>query len=360
MEMQRKGGFSDWVPPPVRDYLAHTVDGRSIRALARQRKVHPSTILRQVRSCEARRDDPLIDAALRALVETDAAPDIQLNQKAGPMTSVNPASAFDLSRPVSKARIDREAVHILRRLCEPGAVMAVARDMDSAVIVREDREGKALKTAIVESDMAQAMALQNWISCADPAARVVRYFVTAAGRAELRRLTARDENRAQGFSDATAGQGDWIAANGCQVASRFIATETPLMGLSRRRDKAGKPFLSRELVQAGERLREDFVVADAGPDVLDDWRLALAVRPHKPMARGAVLARQRVGDALDDLGPGLQDAVLRCCCLLEGLEVTERAMGWSARSGKIVLRIALQRLLRHYDSQKGMQPPMIG
>ena len=36
-------------------------------------------------------------------------------------------------------------------------------------------------------------------------------------------------------------------------------------------------------------------------------------------------------------------------CYLEGLETTEQKLGWAARSGKIVLRIALQRLRRHYD-----------
>ena len=52
--------------------------------------------------------------------------------------------------------------------------------------------------------------------------------------------------------------------------------------------------------------------------------------------------------ALQDLGPGLSDVALRCCCYLEGLEMAEKKLGWSARSGKIVLRIALQRLKRHY------------
>ena len=61
-----------------------------------------------------------------------------------------------------------------------------------------------------------------------------------------------------------------------------------------------------------------------------------------------MMARDRVTKALDSLGPGLADVALRVCCFLEGLEACERRMGWSARSGKVVLKIALQRLADHY------------
>ena len=74
----------------------------------------------------------------------------------------------------------------------------------------------------------------------------------------------------------------------------------------------------------------------------------------------AAEARKRVADAMAELGPGLSDVVLRCCCYLEGLETTEKRLGWSARSGKIVLRIALMRLKRHYDETVGPGGPMIG
>jgi len=50
---------------------------------------------------------------------------------------------------------------------------------------------------------------------------------------------------------------------------------------------------------------------------------------------------------------------LRCCCYLEGLETAEKKMGWSARSGKIVLRIALHRLKRHYE-RLGRDAGLIG
>ena len=56
-----------WVPKPAQVYLAHTEAGMPIRALARMVGCHASTILRQIRKVETRRDDPLVDAALRRL-----------------------------------------------------------------------------------------------------------------------------------------------------------------------------------------------------------------------------------------------------------------------------------------------------
>ena len=52
--------------------------------------------------------------------------------------------------------------------------------------------------------------------------------------------------------------------------------------------------------------------------------------------------------------------MLRCCCYLEGLEAAEKKLGWSARSGKIVLRIALMRLKQHYDETTGPGGGLIG
>ena len=65
-------------------------------------------------------------------------------------------------------------------------------------------------------------------------------------------------------------------------------------------------------------------------------------------AEGPQDARTRVAKAMEALGPGLSDVVFRVCCFLEGLETAEKRLGWSARSGKVVLKIALERLAMHY------------
>jgi hypothetical protein len=119
-------------------------------------------------------------------------------------------------------------------------------------------------------------------------------------------------------------------------------------------------------VQAGERLREDFERAQMGPRVGQNWDRFLTGGDRggflndSGIAEGPRAARQRVSDALDDLGPGLSDVVLRVCCFLEGLESAEKRLGWSARSGKVVLKIGLQRLLRHYEERYGFVPALRG
>ncbi|MGJ8618245.1 MAG: DUF6456 domain-containing protein, partial [Sulfitobacter sp.] len=147
---------------------------------------------------------------------------------------------------------------------------------------------------------------------------------------------------------------------------KYNLAESPLAALARRRDKHGKPFLRDELVHAGEQLREDFELAQMGVRVTQDWDRFLTAGASNGSKRGSGIAdapaaaRARVAAALADLGPGLSDVVLRCCCYLEGLEMAEKQLGWSARSGKIVLRIALIRLKRHYDETIGPGGPMIG
>ena len=358
-----------WVPDAARHYLEHTETGQSIRALARASDCHPSTVLRQVRRFEGRRDDPLIDAALKSLSATVSKGNVDQRRETGSMNMECWKTGIDEDAGLTQARIDQEAKRVLRRLCEQGAVLAVAQDMDTSVIVRETSEGEQLRTAIVDREIAQAMALKDWIACPSPETRVARYFITNSGRAALRQLTAEDENRASGFSDSRerfTGAKRWEIGQpeaAQRPATRYHTGESPLIGLARRRDRDGQPFLKRELVAVGERLREDFELAEMSASPRENWADIVAGTTSTPSGeavKGAVAARSRVEKALSDLGPGLGDVVLRCCCFLEGLEQTEKTMGWSARSGKIVLRIALQRLKRHYEETQGQFAPMIG
>lgn len=358
----------DWVPDAVRRYLAHTMHGRSIRSLAREAGCHASTILRQVRRYETRRDDLLVDLALSRLGR-GAAPARSKTEDGDTMTLAPESEPETMP---DEADLRREAPRILRRLNERGACLAIAKDMEKAVVVREAEDGRALRTAVVERPLAEALALKDWVELASDG-RVARYRISAAGRQALKRFLAEEEARRAGLEEEArpfaAQHGDHetrgIAQNGRRRRVRYNAAESPLQALSRRRDKSGAPFLSPDLVAAGERFREDFELAQMGPRIAQNWERFLTGGARGEFASGgggggSEAARRRVSAALTDLGPGLGDVVLRCCCFLEGLEAAERRMGWSARSGKIVLRIALTRLKRHYDDSEGNWSPMIG
>jgi hypothetical protein len=348
-----------WLPEAVRHYIAHIENGITIRQLARDAGCHASTVLRQIRRYETLRDDPLMDAALSRFGRHCEAALRRENQQEH--NAMKPTGSTEFHPPLTEARLNRDALPVLRQLSHPGTVLAVAQDMDKAVVVRDRIDGSPDRLDVINRDLAEAMALKDWIACKSTG-RVSRYTITPAGRTSLNLLIARSENAARGFAEGMAS----FEMRGAQSAlsldeseedtprSRGFVNDTPVAALARRRDRDGSPFLKPEHVRAGERLREDFELSQMGVQVAQNWdhflTAGVSSGPRKGTARGPEAARDRVAAALAELGPGLSDVALRCCCHLEGLETAERKMGWSARSGKIVLRIALQRLHGHYST----------
>jgi len=138
------------------------------------------------------------------------------------------------------------------------------------------------------------------------------------------------------------------------VERRVNLGESPLGWLSRRKDTNGEPFLAAYHVEAGDRLRSDFTKGQMTPMVTQNWgalprdKSKASASSNLSLSEVAMAARQRYEKAIKAMGPDLADVVVRTCCYLQGMEAAEKAHGWPARSGKVVLKLALDRLAEYY------------
>jgi len=129
-----------------------------------------------------------------------------------------------------------------------------------------------------------------------------------------------------------------------------------------------KQYFTADQIQAGNMFKEDFMRAqnDDGYPTTMNWNTVGAfVDTGFKGTQGVVPSgwykqecASRLEQAIQYLGVGLSDVVLLHICYERGLEETEQTLGWSARSAKVVLRIALQHLTRFYG--KDATSPMIG
>lgn len=109
--------------------------------------------------------------------------------------------------------------------------------------------------------------------------------------------------------------------------------------------------LEDRLYQAGERLRGDYERSQLGPSITMRWN---PVRIKTTGDRGlrateqAIAARERFDGATAQAGKGLEDILWRVVCAGETLPVAEKALKWPARSGKLVLKLALERVADFY------------
>lgn len=104
-------------------------------------------------------------------------------------------------------------------------------------------------------------------------------------------------------------------------------------------------------VEAGERLRADYERANLPPRTTMRWDTTprtTGAAQALTATEAQVAAKRRFDTAMADVGPGLHDIVWRVICAGEGVPAAERALGWPARAGRLVLTLALDRLAAHY------------
>lgn len=148
-------------------------------------------------------------------------------------------------------------------------------------------------------------------------------------------------------------EGDTVAAGGTggRRPARSVTVnlaESPLGWL------LARSMIDHRQFDAGEKLRADWERANLAPSITMRWDAA----PRSGGFRGGgdhlepterqAAARQRFDAAMTALGRDLNDIAWRVICSGEAMPMAEKALGWPVRSGRLVLRMALDRLADFY------------
>ena len=103
---------------------------------------------------------------------------------------------------------------------------------------------------------------------------------------------------------------------------------------------------------AGERLRADYERAQLSASVTMRWDPVRISgqggdRGLSPTER-QIAAKTRFDGAIAEAGSGLSDILWRVVCAGESVVAAEKSLAWPARSGKLVLKLALDRVANYY------------
>jgi len=143
-------------------------------------------------------------------------------------------------------------------------------------------------------------------------------------------------------------RGRKVGARGAGTKKRSVTVnvaESPLTWLH------AHGHLEDRLYEAGERIRADWERAQLGPSITMSWD-AVRIRGTGDTGLSAterqIAAKRRFDEACAMAGKGLQDILWRVVCSGETLPIAEKALEWPARSGKLVLKLALERVADYY------------
>lgn len=249
---------------------------------------------------------------------------------------------------MTEAGMTRALRRLLEALAEDRACAAASDLDDDTIVVRAPRNGVTIVRARLPAAAGEA-ALSRGLAAFDASRRL---RLTEAGRAFLRRMASNGDAALDGFR-AQHGEFEKRAPEKGARPVLVNEAESPLAWLARRKGADGRPFLAPAQFEAGERFRRDVEQAQILQRVTANWEAAIAASRRGSDAGVAVTdiamdARRRLAGAYEAVGPDLAGLLTDVCGYLKRLELVESERGWPARSGKVVLKIALDRLARHY------------
>jgi hypothetical protein len=203
--------------------------------------------------------------------------------------------------PMNEEEVQRKALVVLRRLSEPEAVLlySTMNGMKKSVVVRPDGGGKFDRLCTVDRDYVEEFAKLGWIEMisGSQAQKAYKYRISTLGRSAVASIIARKSGKARNKFD----------------------NETAAERLSRKINPCtGQPNLTAEQTATATTL-------------YNIWH-------------GDKGGEEKVYAILRDFEPSIHTLIINCCCKYVGIEETERRLGWSARSGKVVLSIFLDRV----------------
>jgi hypothetical protein len=250
--------------------------------------------------------------------------------------------------------VEREGRRVLRRLAQQGATLA--RQNARRFIVRlPDRLHPVAHCA---PEIVDAFLRRGWLHKADRGAPhgggEQSFVLSDAGFGWLRRVYCGGET----FSAQHQLRGSRVIRDdeGNERRVTVNEAESPLGWLYKRAGPDGQPLISDAQFEAGERFRLDFTLARLTPRLVVDLSEPVvggkrASKKQPQLSETVAAARQRLRRALRAVGPAFADLLLDVCCYLIPLPDAERRRAWPKRSGRIVLALALDKLVQHYGTR---------
>lgn len=251
----------------------------------------------------------------------------------------------------------RDLLRLLAALGRDGGASGRRGLRDGFVVIAARRNGVTSIVANIPCEAADE-AVAKGLACWRGAGEASRLELSPEGEAYARRCAAPaglEPFRAQHMEIGVR----ILDAGG--PALMVDESESPLAWLARRKDRNGQPYINAAQFAAGHRFGRDVACAQILPRVTSDWSGQARSPDSGPRAmtpgETALAARQRLDRAACALGGEFNNLLIDVCGFQKRLELVERERGWPARAGKLVLRLALDRLADHYGLASEAQGP---